>query len=1010
MGEKLIVGPVISKGLKSNLTPFAIDNDSFPILQNAYQWRGRIKRKRGTRFLTRLRRYFNSASTAYGSITSFVLVAGAGNLITAFGLPANSNIIPGTVSLTDSTSGNVYTDPGMDGILVGAPGGSGTINYATGAITISGGAGDTINAVSFSFYPSLPVMGFRDFAINSSQYPGNLAFDTKKAYNVLVAFPFTAYDVSFYKNPAADATNLPGYTPKSIWAQVSWNGANYQQFYTINYQGALWASNGITVPFDPTKISMQFKAITGVTIGTAGNGTTTPAVANLTIVGHGLVVGDFIYVNEVNGITGINFQTGYVTVVVGVNTVTVTFPFAILGGAYTNGGIAQYLTSNSDATKDCIRWYDGDPTDGAINPPGFVQGKGWVNFMPPLSRDVFSISDLPARQYYLVGAKVIAAFKDRLIFFGPVIQASSGLPIYLQDTAIFSQNGTPYYTSSFAYTVASPTDPTLTQFGYHSVLVPENQTATAPSWFEDQTGFGGFIQSGIDEPIFTVGTNEDALIVGFDSTQTRFMYTGNDIIPFLFYIINSELGAGSTFSTIDMDQGVITRGDRGITITGQTQSQRIDLEIPDENFEIKLVDNGAERLCSQRDFINEWVYFTYPVNNINYVFPTQTLLYNYRDSSWAVFRECYTTYGQFNPITGFIWSTVFFYYPTWSVWTDSWDSGENTRLQPQVVGGNQQGFLISKDVGTGEGTSLYIQSFSGTTITSPDHCLNSGDFIIITGALGAIGQQVNGKIFQVYNTTSSTFQVDPTITSATYIGGGLITRLYKPFIQTKQFPTFWGDGRKTRIGQQQYLLDATYNSQITLQIYLSQDPDSPYNTGPIVPKTFPDNSSLVFSTVLFTCPESFNLGLTPYTKNLQMPTALQQNQIWHRINTSLIGDTVQLGFTISDEQMRALSNSPIVFAITNATQTNPCVLNCIGEFGSGNLIRITGVLGMTELNGNVYNVISSSTTQVTIEVDATGFTAYISGGIATEVSYLNPTAEVVLHSFILDLNPSFMLS
>jgi len=38
--------------------------------------------------------------------------------------------------------------------------------------------------------------------------------------------------------------------------------------------------------------------------------------------------------------------------------------------------------------------------------------------------------------------------------------------------------------------------------------------------------------------------------------------------------------------------------------------------------------------------------------------------------------------------------------------------------------------------------------------------------------------------------------------------------------------------------------------------------------------------------------------------NLQMPTASQQQQIWHRINTSLIGDTVQLGFTMSDEQMR----------------------------------------------------------------------------------------------------------
>ena len=45
MVEKLVVGP-INKGLRGGVTPFNVDNDSFPTLVNAYQWRGRIKRKR----------------------------------------------------------------------------------------------------------------------------------------------------------------------------------------------------------------------------------------------------------------------------------------------------------------------------------------------------------------------------------------------------------------------------------------------------------------------------------------------------------------------------------------------------------------------------------------------------------------------------------------------------------------------------------------------------------------------------------------------------------------------------------------------------------------------------------------------------------------------------------------------------------------------------------------------------------------------------------------------------
>jgi hypothetical protein len=71
-----------------------------------------------------------------------------------------------------------------------------------------------------------------------------------------------------------------------------------------------------------------------------------------------------------------------------------------------------------------------------------------------------------------------------------------------------------------------------------------------------------------------------------------------------------------------------------------------------------------------------------------------------------------------------------------------------------------------------------------------------------------------------------------------------------------------------------------------------------------VPEPNSVNDSLIYSTVLYTCPESTNLGLTPANINLQMVTAEFQSQTWHRINTSLIGDTVQVGFTMSDSQMR----------------------------------------------------------------------------------------------------------
>ena len=998
MGEKLVVGP-FNRGLRNDRPPFMIDNDSFPTLVNSYQWRGRIKRKRGTQFLTRLQRFFNSTISSYSSTSTIVLDgSGSANILTGFGLEATGNIVLGSVTITDTTSGNVFTDNSL-GVLTGVPGGTGTINYATGAITITGGAGHTISVI-FSYFPGLPVMGLEDLILLVNQFPGTLGFDTKYSYNINTAFPYTSYDVSFYKNVATGT--FVGYTQKTNWTPTSWNGQDYQQFWTTNYLGALWATNGINIPFNITNIGMQFKPITTVTVTAGGP----PATATLTIANHGLVVGDFVFINEVLTTTGINFQTGYVIAVIDPNNVSVEFPNATIAANGT-GGIAQYLTNRSDTTKDCIRWYDGDPTNGNATNPVFVTGKGWVNFMPPLSQANFSIDDSPPQQYYLAGARMILPFKDRLLFFGPVIQTSAaGSQLYLQDAVVFSQNGTPYYTASFTG------NPLTSTTVFNPILVPANQIATPTAYWEDQTGFGGSAAAGIDRPITTVSPNEDALIVGFDSNvQSRLIYSGNDIVPFNFFLINSDMGSSSTFSIINMDYGVITRGNRGFIITSQTEVERIDTPILDEVFEIKLTSNGTERVTAQRDFINEWIYFTFPSDLFTPIFPTKTLQYNYRDNTWAVFYESYTTYGQFRKQTGFTWATAGDIYPSWDAWNDPWDTGESELEQPIVIGGNQQGFVLVRGVGTGEDTSLSITNISGTTVTSPNHCLNTNDFIIITGVIGTLDPFVNFITFKIKKIDENSFSIPALTQTGTYLGGGLITRIYVPIIQTKQFPMAWDIARKTRIGPQQYLFTTTSNGQVTVQIFLSQNGANPYTSNILFPDPNSPNNSLVYNQILYTCPESTNLGLTPANINLQIPTSAQQAQTWHRSNTSLIGDTVQIGFTLSDDQILQENASISPITITGASQTNPCVLTCTAPFNVENnsLVFIDGVVGMTQLNGNIFHVVTSSPTTITIDVNASLFAAYISGGTLTVVAS-NPFAEIELHGMILDLSPSMVLA
>ena len=868
MPEQVYIGN-FAKGLKLDRLPFNIDNDAFPTMFNFYSWRGRAKRKRGTIFLGQLEIQVQSVATATPPLAwqvgTIATLDGSGdasvNLISLFSLGSASAITPGSFTLSDGT--NTYTEPATpDGTLVGVAAGTGTINYATGALTITGGAAGGTLVGTFSYFPQLPVMGLEDFVstISSSQYPLLLAFDTKHAYQINQSMSSVFfYNVSYYKE-----TNNP----------LVWSGQDYQQFWTTNYSGALWATNN--------KPGLHF--VNGTY--TSGSGT-----ANITFnfksggVNYTtLVIGDRIWFNEwSSGGSTINGLVGTVSDVSGAASGNYVVTFT--GNQTVAGtGIGQLLTS-SISGQDGIRWYDGDMTGGTGLPTSTTTG--WENFAPPLTASTVSIDNLTSGLYYLVGALAILPFKDRLLFFSPWIQTSGGNPIQLQDTVIWSWNGTPYY--------ASPT--------------PAGETFNVTAYYVDQTGKGGYLSAGISQPIITVNNNEDVLLVGFSGKQTRFVYTGNDLFPFLFFTINSELGSSATFSGVTLDRGGLTIGTYGIALTTQQSSQRIDLDIPDSVFQIQALNNGVQRVNAARDFFKEWIYFAYPVNNSLWKFPTQTFLFNYRDNTWGVFYENFTAHGSYRKQTHYTWATLPF--KTWAQWREPWNSGSTSAQFPSIIGGNPQGYVLIKAQGTGEGQSGSIAAIASaggnTQITSTNHCVSVGDYLLIQGCLGTTA--INGLIGRVISTAdANTFVIDLPIPAGSYLGLGKYVRLSQPLLQTKQFPMYWQEGRQLRLAAQKYLMDFTANAQVTVNIYLSQDPDDVWNSGAVVPSTdpLPQNNALIYSQTMFTCPESINIGLTPANTNLQMPTAEGQFQIWHRFNTSLIGDSVQIGITLSDAQMRNL--------------------------------------------------------------------------------------------------------
>ena len=85
-------------------------------------------------------------------------------------------------------------------------------------------------------------------------------------------------------------------------------------------------------------------------------------------------------------------------------------------------------------------------------------------------------------------------------------------------------------------------------------------------------------------------------------------------------------------------------------------------------------------------------------------------------------------------------------------------------------------------------------------------------------------------------------------------------------------------------------------------------------------------------------------------------------------------------------------------AISAATKASPCNITTSAAHGysNGDIIEITGVSGMTELNSDGYGSITFTvtvvdSTHITLGVDSSGYTTYTSGGNCYARTYLNLT-------------------
>lgn len=729
----------MEQGLVQSRQEFILPDDAYPTLENAFVWRERIKRKQGFKLVGRLRRILTGQAlgntTGGGSLSK--------NLISTLSLQSTAQIEVGSVVVVIGAL--TFTDNGL-GILVSSGAGSGTINYATSALTITGAGGGLPAVAAFNYYPGLPVMGLRQEELNATNAEKTIAFDTVYAYE----FVSGAW--------------------REFIAGTTWTGFDYNFFWSTNY----W-------------------------------------------------VGD--------------------------------------------GNLKIFWTTNFSGTL-------GDPIR-------YTNGSAWADFAPTID----------AVGNKLTQCLVMLPFRSRMVvgntLEGNALATSVSYPNRIRWSAI----GNPFSDVSAIVT-----------------------TVNAKAWKDDIRGQGGFLDIPTSESIISFGYVRDNLVVYCESSTWQLRYTGRSIAPFQIERVDSELGAESTFSTVQFDTSLVGVGNRGIVKCDSFSSMRIDIKIPDLVFNFNNLNHGTERVHGIRDFIQMLSFWTYPFQPeetpYEVTYPNRRLVYNYENESWAIFTESLTTLGIFQPVSSPKWSDFPRPSPAnkWQAQNNTWFSRQ--ALQPDIIGGNQQGYVEFLDWQASSDESLYISDITGggptVVITSPNHNLITGQVIQIDGILstdpffalddGIYGVDLtngNANTFEIFSYSSDTqdFDIPVVVDAGTYLGGAQISVRDGFSVVSKKF-NFADDGQNIQLGFIDVLMDNTSNGAVTLNVYLDYNDSTPINR-------LPEN---LLDEVSPSTPDTFFNAVVPTTR----VNGLETSKNWQRVFCPVRGAFITLEWTLSNAQLNGV--------------------------------------------------------------------------------------------------------
>lgn len=477
------------------------------------------------------------------------------------------------------------------------------------------------------------------------------------------------------------------------------------------------------------------------------------------------------------------------------------------------------------------------------DPIRYATGTTWTDFQPRYGSTANDI---------ILTCRLIVSFKGRLLLFNTLESADVGGGAVISrhvNRLRYSLNGT----------ALNYTDPDTGEYIYSfDSVIP---------------GRGGYIDCPSREAIITCEFLKDRLIVFCEQSTWEVVYTGNEILPFVWQQIDTSLGAESTFSVVPFDKITIGIGNVGIHACNGANVERIDQNIPMEVFNIHNESDGPQRVVGIRDFDNELIYWSYPYMNSEAVYPNKILVYNYKAGTWAINEDSFTCFGYFQSDETPTWENSHF---TWEEFTQNWSYEADAPLHRDIAAGNQQGWVVRLDSEEMmNAQSLHITNWVGNTMTIYNHNLPDGEFI----RLARTDEIVSVKVID--KDTIETILVAP----IPYRGNDTISRVSRIDILTKEYNFFSDKGRNSAVNRVDfYLTKASIGGEFAVDYNVS-------SSNLFLVDEAQASNALLGTNSVETSP------------NALIPIESTQDRIWRSVYLTSDGMTVQIRLYFSDSQM-----------------------------------------------------------------------------------------------------------